>query len=296
MTRSMVLLLAAVLAVPVLTTAQSSSYTVFVNAVGADKTLVTDLKADEFVVKENNKIATIVSAGQATTPMHVAIIVDDNGTGIFRAGINGLIQKLQGKAEFAISVISGQTMKLVDYTTDFTALSAALGRLGVRAATNDGGQLIEGVYETARDLEKRESRRSAILALTVGGVEQSSRDGKQVLDQLQKAGSALYVVETAGASQRQQAASGTPAEMLDGNMSLGAVLGDGPKQSGGTRTLFVSAALGNTQGLSTIADLLARQYAITYTLAAGQKPSGKLNVTSTRKGVTLLAPTKIPQR
>jgi hypothetical protein len=296
MNRLLVLALAAALSGAVLAASQATTHTVYVNAVGADKAILTDLKADEFVVKENNKAVTVVSAEQATTPMHIAVIVDDNGSGIFRLGIAGLIQRLQGKAEFAISAVTGQVMKLTDYTGDFGVLSTALGRLGQRGATNDGGQLIEGIYESARDQIKREARRPVIIALTVGGVEQSTRDSKQVLDELQKAGAMLYVVETAGVTQRAAPATSSPSQILDGNMNLSAVLGDGPRQSGGTRALFVSAAASSPQGLASITDLLARQYAITYALAAGQKPSGKMAVTSSRKGVTILAPTRIPQR
>ncbi len=296
MTRLLAVALAAALSTVALTAGQATSYTVYVNAIGPDKAILTDLKADEFVVKENNKIATIVSAAQATTSMHIALIVDDNGSGIFRLGMAGLIERLQGKAEYAISMVTGQTQKLTDYTGDFKVLSTALGRLGVRAATNDGGQLIEGIYETARDLVKREARRGVIIALTVGGIEQSTRDSKQVLDELQKSGAALHVVELSGATQRSTPANATPAEMLDGNMSLSAVLGDGPRQSGGTRALLVATAAANPQSLANISELLARQYAITYTLPAGQKPSGKINVTSARRGVTVLAPTRIPQR
>ena len=296
MNRLLVLALATALSAASLAGAQATTYTVYVNAIGADKVILTDLKADEFVVKENNKAVTIVSAEQATTPMHIALIVDDNGSGIFRLGIAGLIQRLQGKAEFAISAVTGQVLKLTDYTADFGALSNALGRLGQRGATNDGGQLIEGVYESAREQIKREARRPVIVALTVGGVEQSTRDSKQVLDELQKAGAMLYVVETSGVTQRAAPASSTPSQIMDGNMNLSAVLGDGPRQSGGTREQFVSASGSSPQGLANITDLLSRQYAIRYALADGQKPSGKLAVTSSRKGVRILAPTRIPQR
>ena len=296
MTRAMLLCLAAVLAVPALTTAQASSYTVYVNAIGPDKAILSDLKPEEFVVKENNKATTILSAVPATTPIKIALIVDDNGSGLFRFGLAGMMERLQGKAEFAVSVVTGQTMKLTDYTSDFNTLVAALGRLGVRAATNDGGQLIEAIYETARDLEKREARRAAIVVLTVGGPEQSTREGIQVLAQLQKSGAGLFVVETTSSSQRPGPAITNASDLLDGNMHLDSVLGDGPKQSGGIRLLFVSAGQANPQGLSSITNMLAGQYAITYALAPGQKPSGKLNVTSTRRGVTIVAPTRVPQR
>ena len=76
-------------------------------------------------------------------------------------------------------------------------LGEALGKVGARAATNDGGQLLSGIFEAAKDLEQKRAARSAILALTVGGEEHSPMQPHHVLDQLRKSGAALYVVSVA---------------------------------------------------------------------------------------------------
>ena len=76
---------------------------------------------------------------------------------------------------------------------------------------------------------------------------------------------------------------------------LGRVLGDGPKQSGG----IVLQASGNvTLGpvIAKIADNLLHQYAVTYTIPDGVKPNEKLQLTTSRKGVTLLAPSRLPDK
>ena len=70
------------------------------------------------------------------------------------------------------------------------------------------------------------------------------------------------------------------------------VLGDGPRQSGG-RQWPVSALTAVPKAMLSIANDLSNQYKITYTLAAGTKPSDRLNVTTSRRGVTLRAPTRI---
>lgn len=78
-------------------------------------------------------------------------------------------------------------------------------------------------------------------------------------------------------------------------MNLGEVLGDGPKQSGGHRDEII-AATGIPAGLQQLAESLKHQYLIEYTLPDGVKPADKLSVTTRRKGVTLRAPTRIPDK
>ena len=105
---------------------------VYVTAIDDKGSPITDLTAADFVVKEGGKAREIVRAATATTPMQIAILVDDNGTGIFRYGVGKFIEALLGRAEFAISTVTGQTLKLVDYTTNAQALSEAIGKLTAR--------------------------------------------------------------------------------------------------------------------------------------------------------------------
>ena len=73
------------------------------------------------------------------------------------------------------------------------------------------------------------------------------------------------------------------------------VLGDGPKQSGGRR-IEVPSTGAFPQALQQIADELLRAVSITYTLPDGVKPDKRFGISSKRKGVTLRAPTAIPDR
>ena len=86
-----------------------------------------------------------------------------------------------------------------------------------------------------------------------------------------------------------------PADLLEGNLNLNQVLGDGPKQSGGRRRDVIA-----TQALLTdlqeIAGELAAQYAVTYARPSEGHGPQKLQVTVPRKGVTVIAPTRAPAR
>lgn len=268
---------------------------VYLTAVDKDGAPVTDLTAADFTVKENGKERPIVSVGPATGLMQVALLVDDNGTGLFRAGVVRFIEALLGRAEFSISTVTGQMLKLVDYTANGQSLSEAIAKLNARPSTNDGGQLLEGISETSLELERREARRPVIVALTVGGQEHSTLPAHHVLDNLRKSAASLHVITVVNNTLRSQPAATSAAGLLGENMNLGEVLGDGPKQSGGHRDEIIAAA-GVMTGLQQLAEALKRQYAIEYSLPDGVKPSGKLSVTVKRKGVTLHAPTRIPDR
>jgi VWFA-related protein len=269
--------------------------TVYVTAVEQTGAPVLDLVADDFSIKENGKAREIVRAEMARAQMQIELLVDDNGTGIFRHGLVQFVQQMQGRAEIALSTVVGQTQKLVDYTQNVEKLTTAIAALTARPGTPDGGQLLEGIFEAAKAQEKREAQRPIIVALTVGGEEHSTLPAHHVLDQLTKSGSTLYVVRVGNSSIRSTVRIDKPSALLNENLNLSEVLGEGPKQSGGW-TQEIVASGGITTGLQRLAAELKNQYAVAYSRPAGEKGSSKINVTTTRRGLTLRAPTRVSGR
>lgn len=267
---------------------------VYVSAVDSNGTPVDDLTAADFAIKEGGKARDIVRAEPAQAKMQIAILVDDNGTGLFRVSVARFIEALMGRAEFSISTVTGQMLKLVDYTTDTRELSEAVLKLGARPATNDGGQLLDGITQASQDMARRKAGRPIIVALTVGGEDVTPIPPHEALDQLRQSGAALHVVSVLNSAMRAVAAPTKPSDLLNENLGLHEVLGDGPKRSGGHRE-EIAAMAGVTTGLQKLADQLKRQYVIEYSLA-GAKPSDRLSVSVRRKGVSLRAPTHIPDR
>lgn len=266
--------------------------TVYVTVTDKTGSPVTDLAPGEFVIKEGGKTRDVVEAGMTKVPMRIALLVDDNGTGIFRYGVAKFIERLQGRAEFALSTVTGQNLKLVDYTSDAALLTAAIGQLTARPGTNDGGQLLEGIFETAKDFQKRATRRPVIVVLTVGGEEHSPLPAHHVLDELQKSGAALHVIAMNSSALRATAAVSRPGALLEENLNLSEVLGDGPKQSGGKRDEIVASA-GLTSGLQELAEALRNQYAVSFSRSDPAKSGDKLSVSVKRSGVTVRAPVKL---
>ena len=273
----------------------SRTIVVYALATGAQNAPVTDLTLADFTVKEDNRIREVISVEPATAPLHVAVIVDDNGTGIFRFSVNQLAQRVQGRAEMSLRVVNGQVRTITEFTTDAQIWLAGISQLGVRPATQDGGQLLEGIADAAKSFAAREARRPVIVVLTVGGQEHSTLVGRDVLDQLHRSRAALYVVFAGNAAVRSPAAATRSADLLDGNHNLEQVLGDGPKQSGGRRRDIIA-----TQGFMTdvtqIAAELSAQYAITYRRPAERNVPQKMQITVRRSGVSVAAPTRAPLR
>jgi hypothetical protein len=250
---------------------------VYLSAVDSKGAPITDLTAAEITVKEGGKERPVVSLQPATAPMQVAILVDDNGTGAFQTGVFEFLQKVLSRGQFSISMLSPQALRLVDYTADVEALKGALGRLGQRGRLQpDGDQLPEAIAESARELQQRKAERPIILALTIAGGLLHSVEPNNVLRTVRASGAALNVVYITGAD-------------------LGQVLGDGPKESGG-RIEEASTGQAIAPAVIRIADSLMNQYQLTYTLPDGVKMSDRLNVSTSRKGIKLTAPSRIADR
>ena len=273
--------------------APADARTIYVTVTDKAGTPVDDLTAVDFEIKEGGKAVDIAEAGIAKNPLQIALIVDDNGTGLFRSPLARFVQRMDGHAVMSLSSVTGQTMRVVDYTQNVEAIMQGLATLNARPGTPDGGQLLEGISEAAIELKKREAERPIIIALTVGGEEHSTVNSDHVLDQLRKSGAILHVFSVERSALRSTVNAANPRDLLQENMHLNRVLGDGPKQSGGRHQSIV-ASTGFIMGLQNLAAELTTQYRIRYTLPAGAKKSERLNISIKRKNTVVRAPSKLP--
>jgi VWFA-related protein len=276
-------------------TIQSRTRTVYVSVTDERGSPITDLTAADFSVKEGGKTCEVVNVEPATAQMQIALVVDDNGTGLFRYAVGLFAQRLQARAAISLSTVEPQTRKVVDYTTDSDTLNNGIAHLGPRPGNPDGGQLLEAISEAARELRRREARRPIIVALTVGGEEHSTIDAQLVLDQLKQSGAALHVISVASSALRVTRAITRPSDLLGENLNLSEVLGDGPKQSGGRHEEIVASA-GVVLGLQQIADDLVHQYMVAYRLPDGVKPNERFSASVNRAGAFLRAPKRVPDK
>ena len=299
----LVLVAAAGATVPVSTGAvQPATRIVYASAFDKSGSVVKDMSAAEFEVKEGGKVREIVSVEPAKIPLRIALLVADQGTGAFQRGIGLFMQRLLGHAEFALTSVIVQPEKVIDYSHDGRELSEALSRLGPRGR-QPGGQLMEAILEATKDV-RHEQRRSVIVVMRLGGEGPTALAGPDVLEELRKCGAALYVVAAAGShAAAPPQATGTDAvsvaqgrlrdsELAESASALGLVLDDGSKDSGGRYEQVIATTHG--RAMEQVADELLNQYEIRYVTADGVKSNAKLSVSSKRKGITVRAPSRIP--
>jgi hypothetical protein len=250
---------------------------VYFSAVDSNGAQVTDLTAADLKVKEGGKDRVINSVRPATAPMHVSLLVDDAGTGGFQPSVAQFLRTILGRAQFAIRVLSPQPLRVTDFTEDVVDLRAAIGRMGPRGRIQpDGDQIVSGVAEAAKELVIYKAVRPAIVVLSASGETVSSDLADEALNALKNSGASLSVLYISG-------------------VNLGRVLGDGPRQSGGMLQMANGTA-SVPAALEKIAAHLMNQLVLSYTIPDGVKVNERISVSTSRKGVTLLAPSRLPDR
>ncbi len=162
-----------VLAGGVAASPQMATRTIYVSAL-AKNVPVTDMTAADFVVKEDGKVRDVTAAQIATTPMSIALMLDNGGLslGAIRQGAGQFIEALQGKAEFSIVTIGGRKLTLVDFSSDIPALYAGLKSLLARNTTTV--DLLDGFIEVSNAFRAREAARPVIVAIAAEGEEVSN--------------------------------------------------------------------------------------------------------------------------
>jgi VWFA-related protein len=261
---------------------------------------VHDLTAADFEVKEDGKPRDVLKVTPLAEPVSVALLLDDKGSDIneIRSALAAFATQVQGRAEVSLVSVVPTVMKVFDYTSSLPTMAAGIQRLVWRAGPS-GGLLLSSIADTADELAHREAARTAIVVVTFEGEEsRSHKPAKMVLDVLERSRAVLHVVAVGTPTMRRMNRAVVESGDVQGDdwvvdqANRNAVLGEGPRQSGGRRH-ELTAATGLVHALGAVADDLLNQYAVVYAGAADTKPSRKLSVSVKRRGVTVRAPTKI---
>jgi hypothetical protein len=213
------------------------------------------------------------------------------------------MQALVGRAEFALTSVLGQSERIMNFTGDRELIGDGIQKIGRRGGRQGTHQVMEAISTALTDIAAP-GKHSVLIVLRIGNEEPSTMSASAVREALRKTGATMYVVSRAGASKPVPTYSGPggtdeaarrqmdDAERAHTALNLNLVLGDGSRESGGYQqeTALTSAV----PALERLAREINNQYEITYSLTEGAKPSDRLQVTTTRKNVTLRAPLRIP--
>ena len=268
---------------------EAAERTVYVTVVDGTGAAVTDLTAADLVVKEGGKEREIVKAGPASAKMRLTVAVEERlmADTAVRQAMFAFMKRVIDKAEIRLVTIGLRNNTAVDYTSALDVLVAGINKLTLNPRPES--QVAEGVNEVASELIAAKPERSTLVVLAFSGG-QAGVDPRSVLEKVRQSGVTMSAVTLAGGTTDSSSA----ASLAD-QSGREQVLGDGPKQSGGRR-IEVPSTGAFPQALQQIANDLLAQYAITYTLPEGVKPDKRFSISSKRRGVTLRAPSVIPDR
>jgi hypothetical protein len=259
--------------------------TLFVSAVDAAGNPLDQLAADDLVVREDGARREVLRVSRAIEPMDITLLVDNSSASQalispLREGLASFVEAMTPadgpKHNIALVSIAARPTVLVDYTTDRAALLRGAGRLFPDSSS--GMTLLDGLVEVSRGLERREATRAVLIPVLTDGIEFSNKYYVDVINAMTRAGVSLHAL-TVGTFE-------LTGEDAIRNRSL--VLDEGPRATGGQRVqlLTPSAVPG---ALARLARELSSQQKVVYGRPESLIPPEKLEVTSSRPGVTVRA-------
>lgn len=258
---------------------------VYVSVLDNKDAPVAGLGAADFQVREDGATREVLRAGPATAPLQIVLLVDDSqalnpALQPMREGLTKFVEKMQGHAEIGLVTIGERTTSLVQSTTDVNALKRGITRVFPRPGS--GAYMLDGILDISKGFQKRKAERPEIIGITMDAVEFSNLHWEQVLKALDSSGATLHMLSI-----------GSPSSSLaDEKKNLNQLIAEGTKDTGGRRDQ-VLASSGIPEALLRVADDLLNQYVVTYGRPDRLIPPEKLQVTSTKPGVTVRARTRV---
>jgi VWFA-related protein len=261
-------------------TSRTQERDLFVSVVDAGGNPVSDLGAEAFAVREDREIREVLRARRATTPMDVAILVDNSQAADahildLRRGLGPFVERMRGLGHVAVLSIADRPTLLQDYTSDPRLLQAVVDRLF--SVPGSGVTALEALDDVCKGFTKRDTERVNIVLIWLGGPEFSNLHSETVLKTLAESGAALHVVTLDH---------GTPADArTEEGQQRQIVFEEGSATTGGQRyRVLTSMALSDT--LDKLATQLSNQYRITYARPDSLIPARRVTVTVRTPGLT----------
>lgn len=269
---------AAALFISVAVLAQSAERVLYVS-VWDEKTRapITGLGTDGFAVREDGAAREVLRVTPATSPMSVAIVIDNSQAATpniadLRKALASFVKALDGIGPVAIIGVADRPTILRDYSTDQKQLQDGAQR--VFAMPGSGATLLDGIVEVSQGLAKRETDRAAMVIITTENQEFSNRHYKDVLEALAKGGAQMHALVLTGPGGTQ---------LNDEARNRASVLDLGPTASGGTRTDVLTSQAFEGK-LRELAAILKSQHRVIYSRPQTLIPPSTIEVSATKPG------------
>lgn len=239
---------------------------------------VRDAGPASFVIREDGRQREILRVEPATSPMAVAVIVDNSQPAEptiadLRRALEAFFAGIDGLGPAALVTVADRPTIVADYTRTQKTLQDAARR--VFHGPNSGATLLDAIRDTARGLRRRDEDRATIVVVTTEHIEFSQLHYRDVLEALADSGAMLHAVVLRNPD----------APLLsDEARNRATVLDRGPRESGGMRR-DVLTSLSYEPVLKALADSLRHQYRVTYARPEALIPPEKITVSAAQPGV-----------
>jgi hypothetical protein len=261
--------------------AQATERVLYVSALDArTRAPIENLSVSDVRVTEDGRAREVVRVSPATTPMPVAVIVDNQAAAQrtiadLRNALVSFLAELDGVGPIALITTADRPTIVQDYTTDAAKLRDAATR--IFAQPDSGATLLDAIVEVSKGLSKREDDRAAIVLVTLELTEFSTLHYTQVLDGLKSSGammSAVVLTNQTGSMQN------------DAARNRAVVLDRGTVETGGVRVdVLTSMSYGGA--LTQVAGALRHQHRVVYARPQTLIPPERIAVTAVKDGVTV---------
>jgi hypothetical protein len=141
---------------------------------------------------------------------------------------------------------------------------------------SSGMTLLDGIIETAKGLERRETPRAVIVPIITDGPEFTNRYYRDVVAAVRKAQAALHIVSMGLFYHSEE----------QGIRERSFLLDEGPRTSGGQRISLLTP-MGLPDAMQRLARELSSQYKVVYGRPESLVPPEKTEVSSARAGITM---------
>ena len=243
----------------------------------ATRAPITGLGPDAFNVREDGNRREVLRVTPATSPMSVAIIVDNSEATTptiadLRQALTGFVKSLDGLGPVAIITVADRPTILRDYSTNQKQLQDAANK--IFAMPGSGATLLDAIVEVSQGIAKRDTDRAAIVIVTGEHREFSNRHYRDVLEALAKGGAQMHTLVLTGPG---------GSALDDEARNRASVLDLGPKASGGTREDVLTSQAFDVK-LREIAAMLKSQHRVVYGRPTTLIPPETIEVSATKPG------------
>lgn len=265
--------------------------TVFVTAFDQTGAALADLSAADLTVKVGGREVNVVRVEPSRSRLKVALAVEEALTpdNFVRRALAGFIDGIHEAGDVALYVVGRRPERRVDYTSEIMPFVEAINAFPARGMP--GGNLVESVYEIAKEQRQHEGRR-VIVTLATETRQSSTMGADGVVEQLSQGRGVFYAVTLTGfeePSEGSEATSGGRRLSLERQVSgleRERLFTEGTKESGGLH-LPVHAPNDFPAALGRIVGDLRNQYVVTYVPPPGHDADERLSVTAA-KGRSLI--------